>query len=204
MNFEQLKNEWNKEGDNINIPDTIKKLKESKHPIERIQRTMKKEFVMQVIAIILIAFFPFQFKYPSSQYVIYYTSYAMLVVISSYYLLGFYKFYKQTELYTGNTRNSLWKIYYELRLNMERYQSFGFLLLPHVLLTIGLAIYNQLVEKGKLASDLETSYQQTLILIALIGTVFFVTSIVLWTKYVYGRYAKQLESILNETEDEQE
>ncbi|RKS96784.1 hypothetical protein [Chryseobacterium defluvii] len=203
MNFDQLKNEWNNENnEDINIPDSIKKLKESKHPIERIQRTMKREFVMQVIAIILIAFFPFQFGFPSSQYVIYYTSYAMLVVISSYYLYGFYQFYKQTELYTGNTRNSLWKIYYELRLNMERYQSFGFLLLPHFLLTIGLAIYNQLEEKGKSISDLASSHQQTLILVVLIGTLFVVASIVLWTKYIYGRYAKQLETILNETEYE--
>lgn len=202
MNFDKLKSEWDKENTDINIPNTIDQLKESKHPIEKIQKNMKKEFIMQIIAIILIGLFPQQFKFPSSQYIIYYTSYAMLVVISSYYLFGFYKFYKQTELYTGNTKNSLWKIYHELKLNMERYQSFGFLLLPHFLITIGLFIYNTLVQTGKSFSDLTNTHLFSLILIVLIGTLAVVTSIILWTKYLYGRDAKKLENILNDMEEE--
>ncbi|PRB00797.1 hypothetical protein CQ046_17440 [Chryseobacterium sp. MYb7] len=201
MNFDQLKEQWNKEDSDVHIPDTIQQLKESKHPIEKIQKNMKKEFPMQIVAIILIAFFPLQFKFPSSQYIIYYVSYTMMVVISSYYLLGFYKFYKQTELYTGNTKNSLWKIYHELRLNMERYQSFGFLLLPHFLVTIGLFIYNTMEEQGKSLAELTSSHQQGLIIAVLIGTLGIITSIVLWTKYIYGRSAKQLEKILNEMEE---
>ena len=202
MNFDQLKSEWDKENTDIHIPNTIDQLKESKHPIEKIQKNMKKEFIMQVIAVILIAFFPLQLKFPASQYIIYYTSYAMFVVISSYYLFGFYKFYKQTELYTGNTKNSLWKIYHELKLNMERYQSFGFLLLPHFLITIGLFIYNTLLKTGKSLSDLTNTQIFSLILVVLIGTLAVVISIILWTKYLYGRDAKKLENILNDMEEE--
>jgi hypothetical protein len=201
MNFDQLKEQWNKEDSDVHIPDTIQQLKESKHPIEKIQKNMKKEFPMQILAIILMAFFPLQFKFPSSQYIIYYVSYTVMVVISSYYLFGFYKFYKQTELYTGNTKNSLWKIYHELRLNMERYQSFGFLLLPHLLITIGLVIYNTMKEQGKSLPELSASHQQGLIIAVLIGTLGFITSIVLWTKYIYGGSAKQLENILNEMDE---
>lgn len=201
MNFDQLKEQWNKEDSDVHIPDTIEQLKESKHPIEKIQKNMKREFPMQIIAIILIAFFPLQFKFPSSQYIIYYVSYTMMVVISSYYLLGFYKFYKQTELYTGNTKNSLWKIYHELRLNMERYQSFGFLLLPHFLVTIGLVIYNTMEEQGKSLTELTASHQKGLIIAVLIGTLGMITSIVLWTKYIYGGSAKKLENILNEMDE---
>jgi hypothetical protein len=202
MNFDQLKTEWDNENSNINIPSTIEKLKESKHPIEKLQKIMKKEFYMQIIAVIFIAFFPLQFGFPSSQNVIYYTSYTMLVVISSYYLFGFYKFYKQTELYTGNTKNSLWRIYHQLCLNMERYQSFGFLLLPHFMITIGLLIHNQLEKHGKSLSDLAALHQEVLILAVLASTLIVVAGIVLWTKHLYGQYAKQLENILNEMEDE--
>ncbi|NIF07335.1 hypothetical protein F3J23_18090 [Chryseobacterium sp. Tr-659] len=201
MNFDQLKEQWNKEDGNVHIPDTIKHLKESKHPIEKIQKNMKREFPLQIIAIILMAFFPFQFKFHSSQYLIYYVSYVMMVVISSYYLRGFYQFYKQTELYTGNTKNSLWKIYHELRLNMERYQSFGFLLLPHFLVTIGLIIYNLMEEHGKSLSEIPGSYQQFIIILVLLGTLTTITSIVLWTKYTYGKSAIQLENILNEIDE---
>ncbi|MEF9480452.1 hypothetical protein OWR28_24660 [Chryseobacterium sp. 1B4] len=156
---------------------------------------------MQILAIILIALFPIQFQFPSSQYIIYYVSYTVMVVISSYYLSGFYKFYRQTELYTGNTKNSLWKIYHELRLNMERYQSFGFLLLPHFLVTAGLIIYNAMEKQGKSLAELTSSHQQGLIILVLIGTLAIITSIVLWTKYIYGRSAKQLENILNEMDE---
>ncbi|WP_250252718.1 hypothetical protein [Chryseobacterium sp. Marseille-Q3244] len=201
MNFDQLKEQWNNEDSNVHIPDAIEQLKESKHPIEKIQKSMKKEFPAQILAIILIGFFPLQFKFPSSQYIIYYISYTMMVVISSYYLFGFYKFYKQTELYTGNTKNSLWKIYHELRLNMERYQSFGFLLLPHFLITIGLFIYNTLEKKGKDLTELATHTQIYLIIAVLIGTLSLLVSIVLWTKYFYGAHAKQLENILNEIDE---
>lgn len=198
MNFDQLKEQWNNEDGNVNIPDNIEQLKESKHPIEKIQKSMKKEFSMQILAIILIGFFPLLLGFPISQYIIYYVSYTMMVVISSYYLFGFYKFYKQTELYTGNTKNSLWKIYHELRLNMERYQSFSFLLLPHFLITIGLFIYSSLEKKGE---NLSNANQASLIIVVLIGTILFVASIVLWTKYIYGRHAKQLENILNEMDE---
>lgn len=202
MNFDQLKEQWNNEdGNSVNIPNTIEQLKKSKHPIEKIRKSMKAEFPLQVIAVILIGFFPMQLGFPSSQYVIYYTSYAMLVVISSYYLYGFYKFYKQTGLYTGNTKNSLWKIYHELKLNMERYQSFGFLLLPHLMITLGLEFYNVLSEKGQSLGNLTGSYQQSLILTVLLGTLATVAGIVLWTKYIYGRQAKHLENILNETDE---
>ncbi|BAP33789.1 uncharacterized protein CHSO_4752 [Chryseobacterium sp. StRB126] len=201
MNFDQLKEQWNNEDSNVHIPDTIEQLKESKHPIEKIQKNMKKEFPAQVLAIILIGFFPLQFNFSASQYLIYYISYTLMVVISTYYLYGFYKFYKQTELYTGNTKSSLWKIFHELRLNMERYQSFGFLLLPHFLLTIVLTIYNTLEEKGKTLSELTNAHQYSLILTVLIGTLFVVISIILWTKYIYGRQAKQLENILNEMDE---
>ncbi|WP_080777162.1 hypothetical protein [Chryseobacterium phocaeense] len=202
MNFDQLKEQWNKEdGDNVHIPNTIEQLKKSKHPIEKIQKSMKAEFPMQIIAVILIGFFPQQLGFPTSQYVIYYTSYVMLVVISSYYLFGFYKFYKQTELYSGNTKTSLWKIYHELKLNMERYQSFGFLLLPHVMITIGLEFYNLLEKKGESLGHISNSFQQTLIISVLLGTGAMVAGIVLWTKYIYGRNAKHLENILNEMDE---
>lgn len=202
MNFDQLKEQWNNEdADSVNIPKNIEHLKKSKHPIEKIQKSMKMEFPFQIIAIILLGFFPQQLDFPASQHVIYYTSYAMLVVISSYYFFGFYKFYKQTELYTGNTQNSLWKIYHELKLNMERYQSFGFLLLPHFMITLGLVLYNMMEKKGASLENMSTHYQQVLILSVLIGTMAVVAGIVLWTKYFYGKSAKQLENILNEIDE---
>lgn len=204
MNFEELKNNWQKESaEEVHIPSRIAQLKEARHPLEQLQKNMKKEFYAQVAAILLIALLPFQFGFPAEQYIIYYTSYAMLVVISAYYIFGFYRFYRQVGLYNGDTRSSLWKIYYELRLNMERYQSFGFLLLPHFLITLGLAVFNKMAQKGKTLADLTEAHQFSLIIIVLVGTLAVVAGIVLWVKYVYGRYAKKIEHLLKEMTEEE-
>ncbi|SHL18915.1 hypothetical protein [Chryseobacterium polytrichastri] len=202
MNFDRLKEQWNNEdADSVNIPNNIEQLKKSKHPIEKIQKSMKMELPFQIIGIILIGFFPQQLDFPASQHIIYYTSYTLFVVISSYYFFGFFKFYKQTELYTGNTQNSLWKIYHELKLNMERYQSLGFLLLPHFMITLGLVFYNTLAKKGESLGNMSSHNQQILIFSVLIGTIAIVAGIVLWTRYFYGKNAKQLENILNEIDE---
>lgn len=201
MNFDQLKEQWNNEDSNVTIPKSIEQLKESKHPIERIQKKMKKEFPTQVLAVIFIASFPFLLNFLPYLYTAYYISYTILVVISSYYLFRFYQFYKETEFYTGNTKNSLWKIYHELRLNMERYQSFGFLLLPHFLITLGMQMYSILAKKGKSLNDFIGTHQEYIILSTLVVTLIYTASVILWTKYVYGRHAKQLENILNEMDE---
>ncbi|MGH1520235.1 hypothetical protein [Chryseobacterium sp. JK1] len=201
MNFDQLKEQWNKEGNDLQVPDTIKQLKESKHPVEKIKKNMKSEFPTQVFSVIMIGFFPLVLQFPASQYTIYYISYTFLVIVSCYYLFEFYKFYKQAELYTGNTRNSLWKIYHELTLNMERYQSFGFLLLPHLMITLGLTAYNTLGKKGESLTNISSTKQIVLILLVVVGIVAVVAGIVLWTKYFYGRSARQLEKILDEIEE---
>ncbi|MDQ0783618.1 hypothetical protein [Chryseobacterium sp. W4I1] len=49
--------------------------------------------------------------------------------------------------------------------------------------------------------NMTSSYQWSLIITVLIGTLAIVVNIVLWTKYIYGRQAKELENILNETDE---
>jgi len=54
---------------------------------------------------------------------------------------------------------------------------------------------------GKIISRTYLFHQQGLIIAVLIGTLAIITSIVLWTKYIYGRSAAQLENILNEMDE---
>jgi len=56
-------------------------------------------------------------------------------------------------------------------------------------------------EHGKSLTELTASHQQGLIIAVLLGTLGVITSIVLWTKYIYGGSAKKLENILNEMDE---
>lgn len=110
---------------------------------------MRNEFWAQIIAIILLAGLPQMTDISSSYYITYYVAYSVLVVVSGYYLYGFYQFYKQINLFHSDTKGSLLRIYYELRLAMERYQSFGFLLLPFLLVWFGIYSTDLLQKKER-------------------------------------------------------
>jgi len=200
MNFDELKKNWN----NIEEPDLdiqIPNNNQSKHPLEKLQRSMKQEGILQVLSIIFLGFVPPIMGIAKDFYMLYYIAYAMLFIISSYYLSTFYRFYKQVNLFSNATKGSLLRIYYELRLAMERYQSFGFLLLPFVFVWLGIYLQDRLLQKGKSIISLS---QETQVYIGIgigITTLLTIFSIVIWVKKIYGRYAKELERIIDNLEE---
>ena len=200
MNFDELKKNWNniEESDlDIKIP----KHKHSKHPLEKLQRSMKQEGKLQLLSIILFGFVPQIMGIAKDFYMLYYIAYVILVIISCYYLNSFYRFYKQVNLFSEDTKGSLLRIYYELRLAMERYQSFGFLLLPFVFVWFGIYIQDRLLQKGKSITALTTDAQIYIGIGIALVTLLIIASIVVWVKKIYGRYAKELESIIDNLED---
>ena len=200
MNFDELKKNWNNiEESDLEIKIPANKL--SKHPLEKLQRSMKQEGKLQLLSLIFFGFAPQIMGIAKDFYMLYYIAYAILVIISGYYLNSFYHFYKQVNLFSEDTKGSLLRIYYELRLAMERYQSFGFLLLPFVFVWFGIYIQDRLLQKGKSITDLTTDKQIYIGIGIAIITLLIIASIVVWVKKIYGRYAKELESIIDNLED---
>lgn len=203
MNFDELKSKWeNESNDDVNIPQNMEKLKMAQHPIENLKRNMRNELYAQVAAIIFLGLVPYLYDLHNSLYILYYIAYAMLLVISIYYLNSFYRFYKGMHQYSAATKDGLLELYYELRLNMERYKSFGFLLLPFGIIWVGLYLYNNLLDKGV---KIESLSNKTL----LIGTICIVamTSMMMlainwWVNSFYGKYTKRVRQILDELREE--
>ncbi|GAA4435609.1 hypothetical protein GCM10023091_12360 [Ravibacter arvi] len=203
MDFEALKNKWNSENPaEVNIPSTIARLKKAQHPLEKLRRTMKNECWSQLAAVLFAGAIPQVFGLSPAFYVVYYTAYSMLLVTSGYYFYEFYQFYKEVGLYHADTHESLWKIYYELRLNMERYQSFGFLLLPYFLVATALLGYDRLISEGKTLQQITSQQQVIILLVTLFSTLLAIGAIVLWTRYVYGKTAREIDGLLKEIKDE--
>ncbi|WP_126973572.1 hypothetical protein [Gynurincola endophyticus] len=203
MNLDNLKSAWNAEKtDDVRVPSKIEQLKKAQHPLDSLKRKMKNEWYIQLFAILFLGLVPQLYDIHSSLYVIYYVAYAMLVVISGYYFNLFRNFYVQINHYTADTKDSLTEIYYEFRLNIERYHSFGFLLLPFVLTWLGTYLYSRLMEEGKGFSSLSQNTKYYLIIGTLLISLLFIVAILGWTKYYYGKYAKQLREILDELREE--
>ncbi|MFD2904790.1 hypothetical protein [Sphingobacterium anhuiense] len=204
MNLDELKTAWNSESTNdVRIPAKIKQLGQAKHPLDKLKRKMKNEWYMQFIAILFLLFFPQVMHIHPSLYIIYYTSYALLVVISVYYLNLFRLFYNKINDYTADTKDSLLEIYYELKINIERYHAFGFLLLPVALVAIALYVNTIKLERGDSFTTESHSETISFIILTLVVSFTFILSILAWTKYIYSPYVKQLKKILDELKEEE-
>lgn len=204
MNLDKLKSAWNTENtDDVHIPSKIKQLGQAKHPLDKLKQNMNKEWYLQIVAILFLGFFPQLFHIHPSLYVIYYTSYALLVVISVYYLNLFRLFYNKINHYTTDTKDSLTEIYYDFKLNIERYHAFGFLLIPTALVAIGLYVYNTLLEKGKDFSSISEEFKLVIIILTLVVSLSFIISILAWTRYFYSPYVNQLKKVLDELKAEE-
>jgi hypothetical protein len=204
MNLDELKSSWNTENTGkVKIPESINQLGKAKHPLDKLKQNMRNEWFLQVAAVLMLGFLPQMQNLNSSLYPLYYVAYTFMVIVSVYYLELFRRFYNQIVHYTEDTKESLTEVYNEFRLNIERYHSFGFLLLPFGLASILISIYNLLLQKGK---DFDSLPQKTklILLVSIVAILLLlVFSILGWTKYYYGKYLNQLKSALDELKEDQ-
>ena len=201
MNFDEIKSNWDNEGsDDVNIPGSITELKRAKHPIDKIKKNMKFEFYGQVLCIITVPFLTQQIFIGSLQE-LFLGFYAVFVLISAYYFYHFHVFYKQTNLNATSSKDNLYELYYNLRLNMERYKSFGFLLIPFI---IGFAALTWIEKPGHLDLDKAMFFGNliTYLTAMIVAVIVYIALIVFWVEMVYGKYTRQIKDILQELKEE--
>ncbi|WP_207534730.1 hypothetical protein [Desertivirga arenae] len=202
MKFDEIKRNWDQEdsGD-MTLPKSISEIREAKHPIEKLKRNMRLELIMQVVTLVLLPLF-FGIHFKSDFYEILWGVYAVFLLISFYYSFGFYKFYKSSLSYFAGTKDSLYELYYELKLNMERYRSLGFLCLPFVIILAGLSSLGHV-------EDMSVGWQQFILHLRefLVGMIIvsaiYIWVIILWVNKLYGTYVRQLREILDELKEEE-
>ncbi len=205
MNLNEIKEKWGQENSAaVDLPQKISQLKTAQHPLDIIKRHMKKELTWQIIGLLSFAFGPLILSIKTPLHIgIYYAAYAMNLALSSYYFYGFSRFYHQIGIQSTESRDNLLEIYYELRINMERYNSFNFLLLPFVMTFFGLLLQG-LFE----AKKMELQHVSTNLLIGLGGilmllmTVMYILLTLMWVGHFYGKYASKIKLVLDELKEE--
>ena len=201
MDFNGIQSAWNNDKpENVVLPTNLEKLQSASLPLDKIRKNLKKEFIYQILAIVFIGFAPFMYKFPQNAFAPFYLLFSIFVAISVYYLVKLFLFYKRLNKTSLNTKDSLYETYFDIRLNMELYKTFGFALTPFIILFLIGVLYFQLPK----AFNLFTSNSH---LISLFGVVIFAIlsmglSLEWWVHHFYGKYAKELRKILDQLKEE--
>ena len=201
MNFDNLKNEWNSgDADETNISEDMLKIKQAYTPIDLIRKKMKHEFFYQVVALILIALFPYFFGFSNDMKLVYLIFYAITCGFTAYYFFKFYLFYKNSYDMSMDTRKSILWFYYEMKLNIELYKA-----LTYIVAFIGvafMAVY-LFVEKASIFSKIMSKLSPVYLLLNCFISILIIGVITeLWAWYYYGKYLKRVKKVIDELDYE--
>lgn len=204
MDFNDIQNAWNNErSENVILPTNLEKIQSANTPLDRIRKNLEKEFIYQIVAIISIGFVPLICSFSSKAAFFYYLLFSLFVAVCVYYLTKLYFFYKRLNAITLKTKDSLYETYFDIRLNMELYKTFGFALTPFLVLYL-LGFYYYKFSKIPGFFDLEFSKSE------LIGFFLIVVFVVLsmgislewWVHHFYGKFAKEIKKVIDELKEE--
>jgi len=204
MDFNDIQNAWNNENtDNVVVPDNLEKIQSANTPLDKIRKNLRNELLYQIISIIFIGFVPIIFQFPEKTITPFYLLFSILVAVSIYYLAKLYSFYKRLNNITLKTKDSLYETYFDVRLNMELYKTFGFALTPFIILFLLGHAYYKFNLPQNIAIDTLKNGQ-------LIGIFSAVTISILsmglvlewWVHHFYGKYAKEIRQVIDQLKEE--
>nr|WP_315247900.1 hypothetical protein [uncultured Flavobacterium sp.] len=205
MDLNDIQNAWNNEkADNVVVPDNLEKIQSANTPLDKIRKNLRNELFYQIISIIFIGFTPIIFEFPEKTTTPYYLLFSIFVAVSIYYLVKLYMFYKRLNNITLKTKDSLYETYFDVRLNMELYKTFGFALTPFIILFLLGHAYYKFPQTQNMAIDVLNNTQ-------LIGIFSAVTISILsmglvlewWVQHFYGKYAKEIRNVIDQLKEEE-
>jgi len=204
MDFNDIQNAWNNEKtENVVLPDNLEKIQAANTPLDKIRKNIKGEFIYQIISVLVLGFVPLFYSFPEKMNILYYLLFTFYVLVCAYYMTKFYLFYKRLSAITLKTKDSLYETYFDIRLNMELYKTFGFALTPFLILyLIGFFYYAFSKIPGFIANEF-TNYQLIVLFsIVVFSMLLMGISLECWVKKFYGKYAKEIRKVIDELKEE--
>ena len=199
LNLENLKTAWNNQDLSMDRPQHNLEIIESvQNPIDKTRLQMKRELIVQLISIVLIAFCPFYFKFSGGFLIIFTTFFLLGLGFTSYYFIKFYRFYKKSYELNYNTLKNLTWFKYELLLAIELYKALTFILLS---LGIGFVIYTKNIFFSNVDLQLNSFgylYLSMNIIVTFV-VVYVITELVI--KSTYGKYLNQIQKVIDQLEE---
>ena len=204
MDFNDIQNAWNnEETSNVILPSNLEKIQEANTPLDKIRKNLKKEFIYQIFSIVFMGFIPLFYDFPSKMTTLYYLLFSLFVAVCIYYLAKFYFFYKRLSSITLKTKDSLYETYFDIRLNMELYKTFGFALTPFLILYLIGFLYLKFSNAPSFLSNDFTNFQLGALFSIVVFTMLFMgIALEWWVKKFYGKYAKEIKKVIDELKEE--
>lgn len=204
MDFNDIQNAWNNEqSENVTLPKNLEKIQSANTPLDKIKQNLKKEFIYQILSILFIAILPLVLHFPDTMTKIYYVLFSIFLAVCVYYLVKLYLFYKRLNAITLRTKDSLYETYFDIRLNMELYKTFGFALTPFLILyLIGLFYYEFSKIPGFEMHEFNNYHLAGLLSIVVFVMLFMGISLEWWVHHFYGKFAKEIKNVIDELKEE--
>lgn len=202
MDFNDIQSAWkNEKTENVALPTHLDKIKSANMPLEKIKKNLKSEFFYQIISIIFIGFVPFFGSIPANAIAPFYLLFSIFVAVSIYYLVKLYMFYRRLGKTALSTKDSLYETYFDIRLNMEIYKTFGFALIPFLILFLLGFMYYKAPEFFSNGLN-STPFLVTTFSIVIFSILFMGLALEWWVHFFYGKYAKEIRKVLDELKEE--
>ena len=201
MDFNDIQSAWNNENTkNVVVPTQLEKVQQANTPLDKIKKNLKNEFSYQIGSIVLIGFAPYLNGFPEQAITPFYLLFSLFVAVSAYYLIKLFVFYKRLNKTALNTKDNLYETYFDIRLNMELYKTFGFALTPFMILFLVGVLYFKLPNAATLFTDSTNSI--VLFVSVLFSMLFMGVALEWWVHFFYGKYAKEIRTVLDELKEE--
>lgn len=207
MNFDELKEQWKQDSDDdILVPENLEQLKAAQTPIDTVRKKMKNEFFLQSVLLIASAFIPLIFSFSSILSIVFFFCYGLIIAFTSYYFYKFFVFYKKSYDLSYDTRKNLLWFYYELKLNIELYKALNYILffigfIMGVLFFITLKASGSEIEIPVIDVIVEKFRVLYFVGLFIISLVFSFGMAELIPRFYYGKYLKQIKTILDDLDE---
>jgi hypothetical protein len=204
MDFNEIQNAWNEENtENVFVTADVMKIQSANTPLDKIRKNLKMDFFYQIVSIVLFGFFPLLYSFPPQLTVFFYLLYSLIVAVSIYYLVKLYFFYKRINVITLKTKDSLYETYFDIRLNMELYKTFGFAITPFLILfSIGYLYFDFSATSVFVIVDYTISQLLGMFSIVVFSMLFMAVAVEWWVYYFYGKHAREIRAVLDELKEE--
>ncbi|MGO4772664.1 hypothetical protein ACEN2I_13450 [Flavobacterium sp. W22_SRS_FK3] len=204
MDFNDIQNAWNNEKtENVLLPDNLEKIHSANTPLDKIRKNLKNELIYQTISVLLIAFTPYIFHFEQKFIMPFYLLFSMFTAVCVYYLVKLYLFYKRLNNIALKTKDNLYETYFDIRLNMELYKTFGFALTPFMVLFLVVFVYYQALKSANF-SILEFNNTELISIFSVVVFTMLFMGLMLewWVHFFYGKYAKEIKKVIDELKEE--
>jgi hypothetical protein len=202
MNFDELQSAWHSDkGNDVVVPDSVAKLRSVATPVEHIRKNMRMEFVVMLCLIICIPLLRVVYKNQLAP-MPFYAMYVALIILTIFYYIKFYLFYKRLDAAALNSKDSLYEVYYDIKLNIEMYRSFNYSVIPLLLLYQVMVIMSLPPVKAAAFASRQAYFIVIFSIVFLFAVVVAISFVELWIKFFYGNYLTQVRKVLDELKEE--